>query len=121
MKISNFTDLIAWQKGHRVVLRIYKITATFPSRESFSLVDQMRRASMSITNNIAEGFSRKSSKEKTQFFHLSLGSVTELQNQLFISRDLGYISQSEFDTLFENLVEVHKLLFGLIKSLRANS
>lgn len=120
MKILNFTDLIAWQKGHAVVLNVYKLTAKFPPTELFSLVDQVRRSAMSITNNIAEGFSRKSPKEKSQFFHLSLGSKTELQNQVIISRDLGYISQEEYGSMFAGLVEVHKLLFGLIKSLKTN-
>ena len=95
-KIKSFTDLNAWKEGHGLVLSIYKITKTFPADERFGLTDQMRRCSVSITSNIAEGFSRKTKKEKAQFFYMALGSVTELQNQLLIVRDLSYISKTDF-------------------------
>lgn len=118
MKISSFTDLIVWQKAHKLVLEIYLITKTFPREELYGLVDQMRRCAVSITSNIAEGFSRQGLKEKIQFYYVSLGSVTELQNQLLISRDLGYINNSQFNDLANKTIEVHKLLNGLIKSLK---
>ncbi len=117
-KIKSFTDLHAWQKGHQLVLDIYKITKQFPSEERFGLSDQMRRCAVSITSNIAEGFSRKGTKEKLQFYYMSLGSVTELQNQLLISRDIGYIKNVEFQKLAEKTVEVSKLINGLIRSLK---
>lgn len=116
MKIKSFTDLHAWQKGHQLVLLIYKITKAFPSDEKFGLIDQMRRCAISITSNIAEGFSRRSKKEKAQFFYMALGSVTELQNQSLIVRDIGYISNSSFQDLAEKTVVVSKLINGLIKS-----
>ncbi len=116
MKIQSFTDLIAWKEGHQLVLLVYKITASFPSREANSLVDQMRRCAISITSNIAEGFSRRTNKEKSQFYYMALGSTTELQNQLLIARDLGYINQETFKILADRTVYIHKLLFGLIKS-----
>ena len=81
-KIKSFTDLIAWKEGHSLVLAIFKEIRKFP-REGYSLRDQMGRCSISITSNMAEGFSRKSRKEKVQFYYMSLGSTTELQNQLF--------------------------------------
>lgn len=118
MKIERFTDLVAWQEGHKLVLAVYKLTADFPQKETFALTDQMRRAAMSITNNIAEGFSRRSAKEKIQFYFMSLGSITELQNQCIIAKDLGYISEDLFNVINENAILVHKLLFGLIKGLR---
>jgi four helix bundle protein len=114
-KIKSFTDLIAWQKGHKLVLLIYKITCDFPKHEMYSLGDQMRRCAISITSNITEGFSRKSYKEKTQFYSISLGSITELQNQLLVTRDVGYISKDDFTNLANQTVEVNKLLNGLIK------
>ncbi len=92
LKIKSFTDLITWQKAHQLVLSVYVVTKSFPKEEIYSLVDQMRRCAISITSNIAEGFSRKSFKEKVQFYYMSLGSSTELQNQLLVSRDVGYIS-----------------------------
>lgn len=117
-KIQTFQDLVAWREGHKLALLIYEITANFPSREAYSLVDQMRRCSVSITSNIAEGFSRKSKKEKMQFYYMALGSTTELQNQLILSRDLKYVNDSQFLESYEQTVRVHKLANGLIKSSR---
>lgn len=114
-KLRSFTDLDAWREGHRLVLRIYSLTKVFPREEKFCLIDQMRRCVISITSNIAEGFSRKSYKEKIQFYFISLGSVTELQNQLLISKDLNYITTSQFKEIAEQTVMVHKLVNGLIK------
>lgn len=115
-KIKTFQDLIAWQEGHKLALVVYDITIRFPSRESYSLVDQMRRCAISITSNIAEGFSRKSKKEKMQFYYMSLGSTTELQNQLILSRDLKYVNNLIFSNINEQIIKVHKLINGLIKS-----
>lgn len=114
-KIKSFTELNAWREGHRLVLRIYSLTKDFPKEEKFCLIDQMRRCVISITSNIAEGFSRKSYKEKIQFYFISLGSVTELQNQLLVSKDLNYITQIQFKEVAEQTVVVHKLVNGLIK------
>ncbi|MFH1854861.1 MAG: four helix bundle protein [bacterium] len=117
-KIISFTDLEAWREGHKLVLEIYKLTATFPKEESFCLTSQIRRAAVSVTSNIAEGFSRRSYKDKIHFYFMALGSVTELQNQLLVSRDLSYISRDKFMRLSEISIKVHKLLNGLIKSSR---
>lgn len=117
-KIKSFTDLNAWKEGHQLALLIYKITKSFPSDERFGLIDQMRRCSVSITSNIAEGFSRRSKKEKAQFFYTSVGSITELQNQLLVARDINYIPKSAFKDLAEKTIIVSKLVNGLIKSSR---
>lgn len=117
-KIKSFTDLIAWQQGHKLVLLIYRITSSFP-RAEYSLVDQMKRCAVSITSNIAEGFSRKSKKEKMQFYYMALGSVTELQNQLLVSRDLRFASTKDFDEIAQQTIHLHKLINGLIKSSRS--
>lgn len=115
--ISSFTDLIAWKEGHKLVLEVYKITSTFPHKESYSLTDQMRRAVVSITSNIAEGFSRRTKKEKQQFFYISLGSLTELQNQLLIAKDLKYCDKEKFNEIANKTIQVSKLINGLIKAL----
>lgn len=115
-KIKSFTDLNAWKESHSLVLEIYKCTKKFPSEEKFGLSDQMRRCSVSISSNISEGFSRRGQKEKTQFYYMALGSLTELQNQLLIVRDLGYISKEEFKLSAEKTIIVSKLVNGLIKS-----
>lgn len=117
-KIKSFTDLNAWKEGHKLVLLIYKITKAFPKEEQFGLINQIRRAVISITSNIAEGFSRSSYKEKSQFYSMALGSLTEVQNQLIIARDLKYITQEEFRALAEQTIIVNKLLNGLIKKSR---
>ena len=117
-KIKSFTDLIAWKKGHQLVISIYRTTNNFPQKEIFALTNQMCRCAISITSNIAEGFSRKGTKEKIQFYHMSLGSLTELQNQLLIARDIDYLPENEFIKLANQTVEVSKLTNGLIRSLK---
>lgn len=117
-KITSFKDLHAWQEGHKLVLIIYEITADFPKSESYSLIDQMRRCVVSVTSNVAEGFSRSSKKEKIQFYYTALGSLTELQNQLLISKDLSYLEDSKYAPTISQTIIVHKLLNGLIKSIR---
>ena len=117
LKIKSFTDSIAWQKAHRLVLNIYQLTNKFPPSKKFSLIDQMHRAAISISSNIAEGFSRISKNEKKNFYHIALGSLTELQNQLLVSKDLGYIEKNSFTQSAIQTVEVSKLINGLIKSL----
>ncbi len=116
--IRSFTDLNTWKEGHQLVLAIYRITKLFPPDERFGLTNQIQRASVSITSNIAEGFSRNSNKEKVQFYYTALGSLTEIQNQLLISRDLKYIDSSIFKEIAEKTVIVSKLLNGLIKSVK---
>lgn len=120
-KIKNFTDLVAWQEGHRLVLIIYKETNNFPNKEVFGLTIQMRRCVISITSNIAEGFSRQAYKEKAYFYSMSLGSVTELQNQLLIARDVGYITKEKFEEINRQTVQVHKLINGLIKKSKSHN
>lgn len=115
-KVYSFTDLIIWQKGHQLVLETYEITKQFPREEQFGLTDQIRRAIVSFTSNIAEGFSRKSYKEKMQFYAMALGSLTEVQNQLMIARDLHYISKEQYGKLFPLTIELHKMANAMIKS-----
>lgn len=115
-KIRSFTDLNAWKEGHQLVLEVYKQSEKFPNDERFCLIDQIRRSVISITSNIAEGFSRFGKNEKRQFYRIALGSLTELQNQLLIARDLGYLTKSDFDRLAELTITVSKLINGLLKS-----
>jgi four helix bundle protein len=115
-KIKSFTDLNAWKEGHKLALLVYNNTKTFPVDEKFGLTDQMRRCSVSITSNIAEGFSRRTKKEKGQYLYMALGSLTELQNQLLLARDLNYLGKRTFQDLAEQTVIVSKLINGLIKS-----
>lgn len=114
-KIRSFTDLNSWKEGHQLVLMTYEITKKFPKEEMFGLIMQLRRAAVSFTSNIAEGFSRNSFKEKVQFYCMALGSLTEIQNQLLVARDIGYISKEEFNKIAEQTIKVNKITNGLIK------
>ena len=113
-KIREFTDLKVWQESHKLVILIYKETKNFPKEEIFSLTNQMRRAAISISSNIAEGFGRQSYKEKIQFYYLAHGSLVELKNQLFIARDILYTTVVNFEILMEQVAQVQRLLQGLI-------
>ena len=114
-KIKSFMDLDAWKEGHKLVIMIYKLTKKFPQAEQFGLSNQLRRAVVSITSNIAEGFSRNSYKEKVQFYSMALGSVTEVQNQILIAKDVGYITDEEYLSAEEKTIIVNKITNGLIK------
>ncbi len=117
--ITKFTDLIVWQKAHVFVLSIYRSTEIFPVSEQFGLTSQIRRASVSITSNIVEGFERGTNKELRQFLIIARASLAEVQNQLLIARDLKYLSKNDFTKLAGDSVEVHKLINGFMKSLQA--
>lgn len=115
-KIRDFTDLNAWKEGHKLVIIVYKATDNFPGKETFSLTDQMRRAAVSVTSNIAEGFGRHSYKEKIQFYYLAQGSLIELKNQLIVAKDVKYLPEQTFKQIYEQSNVAHMLLQGLIKS-----
>jgi four helix bundle protein len=113
MKIKSFTDLYAWQKGHELAKQVYKNTYDFPAEEKFGLVSQIRRSALSVTSNIAEGFSRSSAKEKARYYEISLGSIYELQNQILLARDLKFLSQFNFSRISSLSVETAKLINSL--------
>jgi len=113
--IRSFKDLDAWKEGHNLVMMVYEVTRLFPKEEIFGLVSQMRRCAVSITSNLAEGFSRQSYKEKIQFYSITLGSITELQNQLVIAKDVGFLPSEKFKDLDNQSIRVHKITNGLIK------
>ena len=117
-KITSFTDLDAWQKAHDLATTVYEDTDDFPNEETFGLVSQMRRCAVSIASNIAEGFSWRSDKDKIRFYNMARGSVTELQSQLLIARDVGYLAEDVFTDLSDQAVTAHKIINGLIKSTR---
>lgn len=118
LKIVSFIDLDAWKRSHELVLSVYKITKTFPRSETYGLMVQMRRSSLSITSNIAEGFSRRSAKEKMQFFSTALGSLTELQNQFILCKDVQYITPDCFQELYDLTIRIQQLIRGLMKYLK---
>lgn len=117
--VHKFTDLHAWQESHKLVLYVYEITRTFPKEELFGLTNQMRRAAVSITSNIAEGFGRQSLKEKVQFYHLAKGSLNELKSQLFVARDVGYLKTSAFSSVMAKADISDKILQGLLTKIKS--
>lgn len=114
--IKNHKDLNVWKKSMDLVTSIYKSTRTFPQEELYGLTSQMRRASVSIPSNIAEGAARNSKKEFMQFLYISLGSLSELETQLLIANNLNYLQ--DIDQITERIGIVRKLLNGLIFSLK---
>lgn len=118
-KIETFTDLYAWQEAHQLALVVYRATKSFPKGELFSLVNQMRRAAVSVTSNIAEGFARKSYKEKAQFYYIAKGSISEIKNQLILSRDLQYLDEAVFDECIHQAERSDRILQGLVTKTRS--
>ena len=120
MRVFSFEKLIAWQKGRELAVLIYKTTKQFPKDELFGLTSQMRRCSISIASNLAEGSGRISFKDKARFTEIAYSSSLELLNQLILSNDLEYINENEYTHIREKVLEVNMLIDGLYKSQKAN-
>ncbi|MEN4761483.1 four helix bundle protein [Chryseobacterium sp. C39-AII1] len=116
--MANFKELLVWQKSIDFVTEIYKITDTFPKDETFGLKSQVRRASVSIPSNIAEGNSRRSKPDYLQFLKISRGSCAEVETQLIISKNLKFLNEEECLKLNNDIIEISKMLNGLINSLK---
>jgi four helix bundle protein len=115
-KAERFEDLEVWKKAHKLVLEIYRITRDFPVEERFGLVSQMRRAAISIAANIAEGFKKRTLKDKSNFYNISQGSLEEVRYYLILSLDLGYLKDNRDLTYLAE--EIGRMLYGLIKSIQ---
>lgn len=111
---KSFNDLLVWQKAHELVLGVYELTKQFPSEEKFGLVSQIRRAAVSSPANIAEGFVKRSIKDKGNFYNIAQGSLEELKYYLILAEDLGY---AEREKLSQKADEVGRLPNGLASSL----
>jgi len=116
--MSNFRKILVWQKSISLVTKIYKVTRTFPKEETFGLTSQIRRSSVSIPSNIAEGSGRESNKDFLRFLYISLGSLFEMQTQLEIAKNIIYINEEEFNLLYEDSREIERMLASLIKKLK---
>lgn len=114
-KTNTFQDLIVWKKGHTFVLEVYKITKQFPKEEIYGLTSQFRRAAVSITANIAEGYKRFSNKEKLRFYNISQAPLEECRYFLILSKDLGYIENNKTQT--DLIEEVSKMLNSYCRSI----
>ncbi len=114
MQIEKFEDIVAWQKARVLCLDCYK---TFEKTRDFAFKDQIQRASVSIMNNIAEGYERMGNKEFKKFLYIAKGSSAEVRSMLYLALDLRYLTQEAFNGLYEQSLEISKILSGLIKSL----
>ena len=111
-------DLRVWHQGIELVTAIYLMTKTYPKEEIFGLVSQMRRAAISVPSNIAEGYARGTDREKLHFLRISSGSMSEIETQVMLSLNLGYISQESYKELSEKVTSVWKQLNALISSIK---
>jgi len=118
-KLKGFKDLIVWQKAYKLTLGIYKATVQFPRDEQYGLPSQIRRASVSVVSNIAEGYTRRNRAEYIQFLSIAYASLSELETQLLLSKDLKYVPQNEFNELLNLKDEVGAMLFSLQKKLKS--
>jgi len=116
IKTFSFEKLLVWQKSRVLASEIYKITSNFPKEELFGMTSQMRRCSISIASNVAEGSSRRTNKDKARFTEIAFGSGLELLNQLIIATDLNFISQEKYLEIRIKIQEVTYLLDALQKA-----
>lgn len=114
MKIDRFEDIISWQKARELTNNIY---SAFEKSNDFGFKNQIERASVSIMNNIAEGFERRSNKEFRQYLFIAKGSCGEVRSMLYLAQDLGKIDKKEFNSFYKLSLEISKLISGLIKTL----
>lgn len=117
-KIKSFKDLVVWQRSTDLSVSIYSITQTFPKYEMFGLTSQMRRASISVSSNIAEGNGRRGFGEYLAFLKISFGSLSELESQLLVSYRLKYISEEVYNKIVDEITICSKMLYKLIKRLK---
>ena len=116
--MGNFKELLVWKKSIELVTEIYEITSVFPSEEKFGLVSQIRRASVSIPSNIAEGNARRSSADYIQFLKIARGSGAEVETQIIISKNLGFMNDVKCEELTLKTTEIMKMINGLINYLK---
>ncbi|MEO0928548.1 MAG: four helix bundle protein [Cyanobacteria bacterium J06643_13] len=116
--MQDFTKLKVWQKAHTFTINLYKISSTFPSEEKFGLTNQIRRASVSIESNLAEGAGRSSSKEFSRFLDIAQGSAFEVKCQILIAKDLSYIDNQKSELLMEKINEVSRMITLLNQKLK---
>ncbi len=116
--LESFKDLKVWQKAYKLCLAVYRLTKSFPAEEKYTLVMQLRKCAISIASNIAEGYGRKSRAEYVQFLYVACGSTGELETQILLSGDLGFLRGKDKEELLFQTKEVAKMLRALIISLR---
>ena len=115
--LKNYKELKVWQRSYQLCLEVYRITKGLPKEERYALTPQMRRAAVSVLSNIAEGYGRRTTQEYIRFLYIAYGSNHELETQILLSGDLGYIDTGKLEILQEGIGEVERMLKALIRSL----
>lgn len=118
--MSNFRNLLIWQKSMVLVTKIYTVTNNFPKEEVFGLTSQIKRSAISIPSNIAEGLGRESSQEFLRFLKISIGSLFELQTQLEIAKNIIYLDEETFNNLYEDTRELERMLVSFTNKIKNN-
>jgi four helix bundle protein len=119
-KINSYRDLIAWQTATAICLEIYRVTKAFPPEERFGLTSQLRRAAVSVPSNIAEGYGRGRPADYLRFLRTARGSLFEIETQLYIATELGFLGETQYQQLDSKLKECGRVLAGLIRSINAD-
>jgi four helix bundle protein len=117
--VRDFRSIKVWEKAHQLTLAVYAGTKGFPREETYGLTSQMRRSAGSIPTNIAEGCGRSGDTELARYCQIAFGSATELEYQLFLSRDLGYLDESSYEPLRDATIDVKRMLGAFITTLRS--
>lgn len=119
--LKNYKELKVWQKSYQLCIGIYKITRAFPKEEQYCLTSQIRKSAISVPSNIAEGYGRGSTNDYIRFLYIAYGSNCELETQILLSSDLGYIEENYKRDLLDRIREVERMLKALIKLLKKNT
>ena len=119
--VKSFEELTIWQESRKFTNKIYALTKKFPKEELYGLTSQIRRAAVSTMSNIAEGFDRRSDKELSNFLSIARGSTAEVQNNLYIALDLKYISQTEFNLLYQEAKKIAQQINSLMTYLKSGN
>lgn len=119
--MHNFKELKVWQISRQLVKNVYELSVSFPTEEKYGITSQLRRCSVSIPTNIAEGCGRNTDKDFAHFLNISLGSAYELESLLYLCSDLKLISEDQLEEILPRITEIQKMTFGLIKTLRQES
>ena len=119
MTTRDFRTLEVWRRSHEVALKVYRLTSKFPVHEQFGLTNQMRRAAVSVPTNIAEGCGRSGDAELARFLTISQGSASELEYQVILTRELGYLSNGDEQELLKEVVQLQRMLSAFISAIRS--
>lgn len=119
--LKSYKELLVWQKSYEFCLAIYNVTRSYPKEERYGLTSQIRRAAVSIPSNIAEGYGRKTTPDYIRSLYIAYGSSCELETQILLSGDLGYINRESLEELKDKVGEIERMLKALINSLEKNT